>query len=83
MMPPKGRADKRLMVDPIIPGKKKKKAPLKPPTKGKDKPYRMPRILPGKPGSPKPGIETDERVYRTMPITEKQLGSIKKMYGIK
>ena len=25
----------------------------------------------------------DDKIYRTMPITEKQLGSIKKMYGIK
>jgi hypothetical protein len=48
---------------------KKKKAPLKPPIKvGKDKPYPMPGI--------------DDKVYRTMPITEKQLSSIKKMYGI-
>jgi|688.fasta_scaffold733499_4 hypothetical protein len=69
-MQPKPPTNKILMVDPIIPGKKKKKAPLKPPTKGKDKPYRMPRI-------------TDDRIIRTMPITEKQLGSIKKMYGIK
>ena len=24
----------------------------------------------------------DDKIYRTMPITEKQLGAIKKMYGI-
>lgn len=52
---------------PII--SKKKKAPLKPPFKSKDKPYRMPKI--------------DDRLIRDMPITAKQLGSIKKMYGIK
>jgi hypothetical protein len=28
-------------------------------------------------------LPIDDKVYRTMPITEKQLGSIKKMYGIK
>ena len=27
-------------------------------------------------------LPIDERIIRTMPITEKQLGSIKKMYGI-
>jgi hypothetical protein len=32
---------------------------------------------------PNPGLGTDDKIYRTMPITEKQLGSIKKMYGIK
>ncbi len=25
----------------------------------------------------------DDKIYRTMPITEKQLGAIKKMYGFK
>jgi len=32
---------------------------------------------------PNPGMGTDDKIYRTMPITEKQLGAIKKMYGIK
>jgi hypothetical protein len=32
---------------------------------------------------PNPGMGVDDRIYRTMPITEKQLGSIKKMYGFK
>jgi hypothetical protein len=40
-----------------------------------------------KPGTgqkvPNPGMGTDDRIYRTMPITEKQLGTIKKYYGIK
>jgi hypothetical protein len=27
-------------------------------------------------------LPIDEKIIRTMPITEKQLGSIKKMYGI-
>ena len=32
---------------------------------------------------PNPGLGADDKIYRTMPITEKQLGAIKKMYGIK
>jgi hypothetical protein len=32
---------------------------------------------------PNPGLGTDDKIYRTMPITEKQLKGIKKMYGIK
>jgi hypothetical protein len=40
-----------------------------------------------KPGTgrkvPNPGMGNDDKIYRTMPITEKQLGAIKKMYGIK
>ena len=27
-------------------------------------------------------LPIDDKIYRTMPITEKQLGTIKKMYGI-
>jgi hypothetical protein len=30
----------------------------------------------------KPMVD-DDKIYRTMPITQKQLGQIKKMYGIK
>jgi hypothetical protein len=32
---------------------------------------------------PNPGLGVDDKIYRTMPITEKQLNGIKKMYGIK
>ena len=32
---------------------------------------------------PNPGLGIDDKIYRTMPITEKQLGQIKKHYGIK
>ena len=49
------------------------------------------RPLPVKPGKGKknPGvmkpqpIRGDDKIIRTMPITEKQLGQIKKYYGIK
>jgi len=43
------------------------------------------KIQPVKPGKivANPGLGVDDKIYRTMPITEKQLGSIKKMYGIK
>jgi len=34
----------------------KKKTPLKPPVKNKEKPYPMPKILPSKPGAKKPVI---------------------------
>jgi len=30
----------------------------------------------------RPKMNVDDKIYRTMPITEKQLGAIKKMYGI-
>jgi hypothetical protein len=32
--------------------------------------------------NPRRKMNVDDKIYRTMPITEKQLGSIKKMYGI-
>jgi hypothetical protein len=73
---PTGNLEKMPRILPDKPGAKKpiiteqKKKPLKPPVKSKNKPYPMPRI-------------TDDRIIRTMPITEKQLGTIKKMYGIK
>jgi hypothetical protein len=80
--------DKKLMVDPRPPKLKntiKVPAVKKPPVKAKDKPFPMPKITPNKPGAKKPTISssTDDKIYRTMPITEKQLGGIKKMYGIK
>ena len=42
-------------------------------------------MMPGRPTKlPVPkGISPDDRILRTMPITEKQLGQIKKHYGIK
>ena len=62
-MPPKGRADKRVVVTPTPPVKKK---PRTTPPANMEK---MPRL--------------DDKVIRTMPITQKQLVNIKKMYGIK
>jgi hypothetical protein len=71
-MLPKGRADKKLVVDPqpII----KKKA-LKPPMKGKPKNLRELKILPSKPGAPKPiisqggiGNKEVQPVYRNQGI---------------
>jgi hypothetical protein len=58
---------RRIVVDPPP---KRKGTPIKakPPTKGGG------RVQP---------LPIDDRIYRTMPITEKQLGSIKKMYGFK
>lgn len=45
------------------------------------------KIPSSKPKAKKGGLVTpqpiDDKIYRTMPITEKQLGSIKKMYGFK
>jgi hypothetical protein len=53
----------------------KKKTPLKPPAKGKDKPYPMPKITPSKPGAKKPGISVGgignkevQQVYRNQGI---------------
>jgi hypothetical protein len=87
-MQPRPR-DERPVVDPRPGSNKKiripkpnpgagKKAPVKPlpvkPIKGpRDRAYPMPRV----------GQPVDDKIYRTMPITEKQLGAIKKMYGIK
>ena len=62
------------------------------PPKKKLMPYREPKPKgigygPGQPGpvpvpgQPKPNI--DDKIYRTMPITEPQLKQIKKAYGIK
>ena len=31
---------------------------------------------------PRPKMNVDDKIYRTMPITQKDLGRIKKMYGI-
>ena len=57
----------KLVVDPRPGGKGKPKLVVDPkPIKGK--PYPMPSI--------------DDDIVRTMPITSKQLGQIKKRYGI-
>ena len=65
----------RIVVDPR-PGNNKKIMIPKPDPKAKKKPGTG-RIVPN------PGLGVDDRIYRTMPITEKQLGTIKKYYGIK
>jgi hypothetical protein len=49
------------------------------PVKKTAKPPKKARQNPIKPGPSNP----DDKIYRTMPITEKQLGAIKKMYGFK
>lgn len=41
-----------------------------------------PKATKGNAIKPQP-MPVDDKIYRTMPITEKQLGTIKKMYGIK
>ena len=81
-MQPRPR-DERLVVDPR-PGNKKKIMIPKPNPKATKKRVvntpvakRKDTAIPVKPPS------VDDKIYRTMPITEKQLGSIKKMYGFK
>jgi len=49
------------------------------PVKKTPKPPKKARQNPIKPGP----VSPDDKIYRTMPITEKQLGAIKKMYGFK
>jgi hypothetical protein len=59
--------------------------PVVDPRPGKKKimlPSPNPRATKGTPIKVNPP-SVDDKIYRTMPITEKQLGSIKKMYGIK
>jgi hypothetical protein len=60
----------------------KPRGPVVDPRPGRKVP--MPVVDP-RPGRkvPNPGMGNDDKIYRTMPITEKQLGAIKKMYGIK
>ena len=81
-MQPRPR-DERLSVDPrpgnggkvFIPKpnpRSSKKAPVKP------LPIKKAKQNPIKVTPP----SVDDKIYRTMPITEKQLGAIKKMYGI-
>ncbi len=53
--------------------------PKKPLIKGKPKLVVDPKPIKGKP-YPMPSIDDD--IVRTMPITSKQLGQIKKRYGI-
>ena len=46
----------------------------------------MMKIQPIAPGGKKPAmpkVSPDDKIIRSMPITEKQLGTIKKYYGIK
>jgi hypothetical protein len=81
---PKGR-DARIVVDPR-PGTGGKGIMIpKPNPKAKKKPGTG-RVYPN-PGMGNGGRvdvqPIDNRVYRTMPITEKQLKSIKNMYGFK
>jgi hypothetical protein len=54
--------------------------PVKP-GKGNGKVRIQPMPVPGKGRGARP-LPIDERIVRTMPITEKQLGQIKKMYGV-
>ncbi len=88
-MQPRPR-DERLVVDPR-PGTRnrgtgrKVPMPVVDPRPGKKKimlPSPNPRATKGTPIKVNPP-SVDDKIYRTMPITEKQLGSIKKMYGIK
>ena len=68
---------------PVKPGKgngKVRPLPVKP-GKGNGKVRIQPMPVPGKGRGVRP-LPIDEKIVRTMPITEKQLGSIKKMYGI-
>jgi hypothetical protein len=79
-MQPRPR-DERLVVDPR-PGSNKKISIPKPNPKASKKAPVKP--LPRKQNPIKPGPSNpDDKIYRTMPITEKQLGAIKKMYGFK
>jgi hypothetical protein len=68
----------------MFPGNPKPKASKSPEVKlpsKSPKAVKGPKSAPIKPMPIKP--PTDDLIYRTMPITEKQLGTIKKMYGIK
>lgn len=68
------------------PGGNKPKMPRQPrmPKKQK-KPGFVVDPAPGDRGTPIPTlpVRRDDKIIRTMPITEKQLGQIKKYYGIK
>jgi hypothetical protein len=61
--------------------RKKKTAPGMKPVVDPRPGNKAPKIKPVIDARPK--MSADDKVYRTMPITEKQLGAIKKMYGIK
>jgi hypothetical protein len=65
-------------MSPMIPSPKPKatKGPVVKPLPIKKAPNKQNPI---KSSAPSP----DEKIYRTMPITEKDLGAIKRMYGIK
>ena len=63
-----------------------KPQPIKPPARAIKAPVKpMPiKTAPNKQNPIKvQPISPDDKIYRTMPITEKDLGTIKKMYGIK
>jgi hypothetical protein len=65
---------KKVVVDPITPR----------PGKGGGMVFPGPKKPKGsKGGGMMKPLPIDDKIYRTMPITEKQLGTIKKMYGIK
>jgi hypothetical protein len=77
-MQPKPR-DERLVVDPrpgTGTGNRGRIMLPKPNPKAKKKPGTGQKV-------PNPGMGTDDRIYRTMPITQSQLTKIKNMYGIK
>ena len=75
-MQPAPKKDERLAVDPR-PGQRNRRTSRKVPM-----PVVDPRPSTGR-KVPNPGLNIDDRIYRTMPITEKQLGTIKKYYGFK
>ena len=70
----------RPVVDPR-PGNRGPKGPVVDPRPGKGVPIKAPKAK-GPIVKPLP-ISGDDKIIRTMPITEKQLGQIKKYYGIK
>jgi hypothetical protein len=78
--------NKKIMIPKPNPGASKKAPIVKQPIAKKApivKPLPVKKALnkqnPIKMAPPSP----DDKIYRTMPITEKDLGTIKKMYGIK
>ena len=73
--------DKRKKTMPYKPSSRKPEAkvmPYKPSTRGGTSAGPAPSEESRRPGQP----SVDDRIYRTMPITEPQLKQIKKMYGI-
>ena len=76
----------RLIVDPP-PRAKKKISVRSPKPKAKKVPVVKPLPIKKAPKKQNPikvaPPSPDDKIYRTMPITEKQLNGIKKMYGIR